>query len=181
MGKSDDERQGAARADRVRGLRDIRTLGGLGSSARPRPVRWVPNVRLGFAQRPGPPAPGLPTERPRTWVFLTRPRFTRHQGLLLVDQLVEPDVEVFEEEEAVVVLAGLPGVREEDIEVQVNGDVLTLCTRPPGLDLRRRYYRELLLPFPVLQENVQRAFRNGVLELELGRASSLGATRRKQP
>ena len=174
MGKGDDERDGAARAGRVRGLRDIRTLGSLRRSLPP-----GVNVRIGLAEHSPRPVSELPPQRPRTWVFVKRPRFARHQGMLLVDRMAEPDVEVFEEEQSLVVLAELPGAREEDIDVQVNGDVLTLSTRPnPD---RRQYYRELLLPFPVSADIVQRALRNGVLELELGRAPSAAAAERTQP
>ncbi|MDD5309186.1 MAG: Hsp20/alpha crystallin family protein [Deltaproteobacteria bacterium] len=99
--------------------------------------------------------------------------------MLLVDRMAEPHVEVFEEEQALVVLAELPGAREEDIDVQVNGDVLTLSTGPTPDG--RRYYRELLLPFPVSPDNVQRALHNGVLELELCRAPSHAGAVRTQP
>jgi HSP20 family protein len=90
--------------------------------------------------------------------------------MLLVDRIDEPAVDIFEEGQSLVVLAELPGARLEDVEVRVNGDVLVLSTRPGHHD-RRRYYREMLLPFAVHSEGLQRTFRNGVLELELERAN----------
>ncbi|MBI5481146.1 MAG: Hsp20/alpha crystallin family protein [Deltaproteobacteria bacterium] len=186
MKKPGAESVGTARPRPVRGLRDIRTLGGLrrptppASTAPPAPAgAALVDVRLGIGlgKRGTRPA-DRPPERPRAWVFVKRPGFARYQGALAVDQLVEPDVEIFEEGRDVVVLAELPGVAKEEIEVQVNGDVLTLATKPthPG---RRRYYRELVLPFPASAAGLSWGFRNGVLELEVSRAESPGAARRK--
>lgn len=183
MGNGADEAHGAARA-RLRGLRDIRTVGGLRRSASPArsgpspTSRFEVRVGIGMAQRASRPA-DQPAERPRAWVFVKRPRFARHQGTLLVDRVVEPDVEVFEEGQGVVVLAELPGVNKEDVEVHVGGDVLTLATKPTHPD-RRRYYRELLLPFRVSEKGMKWSLRNGVLELGLGRAEPHGAARRKK-
>ena len=163
----------------MRGLRDIRTLGRLRRSAPARLVLSLLDVQLGFSGRPPRRLAELPPEPPRAWVFVKRPRFARHQGMLLVDRLAEPVVEVFEEEQALVVLVELPGVREEDIDVQVDRDVLILSTR--SASEWRRYYRELLLPFSVTPANMRRALRNGVLELELARASTSGAAERNEP
>ena len=117
---------------------------------------------------------------PRTWLFVKRPRFSRHQGMLLVDRIAEPEVDIFAEGRSLVVLVELPGAPAEDIDVLVNGDVLILSTRA-GPGERRRYYRELLLPFPVDPGGIQRRFRNGVLELELERASAPPEAGRGKP
>lgn len=100
--------------------------------------------------------------------------------MLLVDRVHEPEVDIFEEERSLAVLVELPGVREEDVLVHVNGDVLILSTKPGRDERCRRYYRELLLPFAVETGSIQQTFRNGVLELELERVSSSEAGR-KQP
>lgn len=177
MGKGDDEREGLPASSRMRGLRDIRTLGGLRGSSAARSVLGHGRIGSGLATRVPRRRSDAPVGRPRAWVFIKRPRFSRHQGMLLVDRVAEPDVDVFEEGHALVVLAEMPGASEEDIEVEVKGDVLTLSTRHPE---RRRYYREILLPFPVSREKVRRAFRNSVLELHLGRAPSPRTKRRSQ-
>jgi HSP20 family protein len=101
--------------------------------------------------------------------------------MLLVDRVHEPEVDIFEEGRSLAVLVELPGVREEDVDVHVNGDVLILSTKPGRDDQSRHYYRELLLPFAVEAGSIQRAFRNGVLELELERASLPSEARRKEP
>lgn len=178
-GNGNDERRVVApMAGRVRGLRDIRTLGSLPTPAKPRsaPPSIGARIRVGTAT-PGPPHADALPERPRTWVFVRRPRFSRHQGRLLVDRMVEPEVDVFEEGQSVLVLAELPGVRGDEVDVQVNGDVLTLSTMPASPD-GLRHYRELLLPFAVSGRIARRALRNGVLELELLAASPPKARRK---
>ncbi len=182
MGKDADESHGGARARVVRGLRDIRTLGSLRLSTSPVRTgsslasRLDLRIGVGPAER-APRRADQSAERPRAWVFVKRPRFARHQGTLLVDRVVEPDVDVFAEGQAVVMFAELPGVEKGDIEVHVSGDVLTLAAKSTHSD-RRRYYREILLPFPVSEEGIEWDFRNGVIELELSRAQPPRATRR---
>ena len=146
MGKDGGEQRSHPRTGRVRGLHDIKTHGNLSRT---------PTLSRTSS------APGV-----RTWVFVKRHRCAVRQGMLLVDRIAEPEVDVFDEGGAIVVLAELTGAREQDIEVRVNGDVLTLETKPGSTD-GLRYYREILLPFPVAAVNIQRAFRNGVLEIEL--------------
>ena len=178
MGKDDNERVVAVTVGRVRGLHDIRTLGSLRRSQLPRPQLPAVDVRIVSARTPPRSVSEFPPQRPQAWIFVKRPRFSRYQGMLLVDRMAEPHVDVFEEEQALVVLVELPGIREGDIDVQVNGNVLTISTRPTPD--RRRYYRKLLLPFLVSTDNIQRALHNNVLKLELGRTLQDGAAERKQ-
>ena len=155
MRKVADESDGMARGRAIRTLRDIRTVGSL--------RRAAPQARPGAgpAERVAP--------RPRAWIFVKQPQFARYQGALLVERMVEPEVDVLEQGQGVLVLAQLPGLEQQDIEVHVSGDILVLATKPThsaGL----RYYRELLLPFVVCEQGVEWTLRNGVLEVELTRA-----------
>lgn len=173
-----DGREPPTRGGRIRGLRDIRTPCSLRRPAAQRPSEVVRvEVRLGAGSpsraRTG---PGKAVERPRAWVFVERPRFSRHQGLLLVDRVEEPEVDIFEDGRALAVLAELRGVAEEEIEVRANGDVLTIETRP-GAEGRPRYYREMLLPFPVNGDGIRRSFRNGVLDLRIERPARVSTPR----
>jgi HSP20 family protein len=185
MTKDSDERRMRSGAGRVRGLQDIRTLGALRKPVPGLLRQPLADVRTtqGPAQRePRAPAEQSgPPEQPRTWVFIKRPKSPRHQGMLLVDRMAEPTVDIFEKGHSLVVFAELPGARKEDVDVRVNGDVLVLSTTA-GNDERPRYYREMLLPFPVNSERIQQTFRSGVLELELERAcASSPETEPKKP
>jgi len=65
-------------------------------------------IGFGLAERPARLAAELPPEPARTWDLPEHSRIVRHHGMLLVDRMVAPGVEAFEEEQ-VVVLAELPG------------------------------------------------------------------------
>lgn len=114
---------------------------------------------------------------------------------LLQDSIVRPlwgrrgmDVEalaldVRETENEYSVEASLPGVRPEDIEIQVTGDTLTIRAQTrqereqkqgENMLMRERrvgsYYRTLTLPTPIDAEHVQAQFENGILRLTLPKA-----------
>ena len=68
---------------------------------------------------------------------------TTTEGPEVVD-VREPLIDVFDEDEEIVVAAELPGVREDAIEIEVRGDILALSSSG-----ERRYAKEVLLPSPV--------------------------------
>jgi HSP20 family protein len=74
----------------------------------------------------------------------------------------EPLVDVFDEGQEVVIVAELPGVGEDEIRVEVQDDVLSLETTG-----ERKYAKEILLPAPVDAVSMQKAHKNGILELRL--------------
>ena len=108
-------------------------------------------------------------------------------GLMLV-----PHMDVSETDKEVQVQAELPGVSENDIEVSLNEDVLTLRAEKKqerreergGVHLSERSYgtfqRSLRLPFPVNPDQVQAQFENGVLRITLPKTQPQERTRRIQ-
>ncbi len=90
-----------------------------------------------------------------------------------------PTVDVHEDEDALVLRADLPGVKREDIDIQVDGNVLTLKgeRKLENADERRRYHRversygvfarQWQLPTTVEAAKVDASFENGVLTLKL--------------
>ena len=79
-------------------------------------------------------------------------------------EAVEPPVDVFHEEEEVVVVAEVPGVDVADLELKVEDDVLSLSTKPTA----RRNYRKLIkLSSRVDQDSLKASCRNGILEIHL--------------
>jgi HSP20 family protein len=74
----------------------------------------------------------------------------------------EPLVDMFDEADELVVVAELPGVDEADILVEVRDDVLVLETTGD-----RKFAKELLLSCVVDPAQVQRTYRNGILEIRL--------------
>lgn len=73
----------------------------------------------------------------------------------------EPLVDVFEEEKSVKVVAEIPGVKKEDIDLTVDGNRLIIRVDTP----ERKYYKEVELPAEVSTTNVKAGYNNGVLEV----------------
>ena len=73
----------------------------------------------------------------------------------------EPLVDVLDEEEGVAVVAELPGVEKEDINLQASEGRLTISVDNP----QRKYHKELLLPEEVDHKLVKTSYKNGVLEV----------------
>lgn len=75
----------------------------------------------------------------------------------------EPLVDVIEEDNEVVVVAGLFGARKEDLQVHVAHCNLTI-----SLDTdEHKYYRELALPAAADPESAVATYKNGVLHVKL--------------
>lgn len=93
-----------------------------------------------------------------------------------------PALNLWINEESVIVNAELPGVKAEDLDISLEEGTLTLSGKRITEDLpeegkakrqERRYgnfTRNLHLPFKVDQEHVQATLKNGVLKLLLPRA-----------
>jgi len=90
-----------------------------------------------------------------------------------------PALDVYEDKDAVVVKAELPGMTKKDIDVSISGDVLTLrgekkkeeevseedyyyCERSYG-----SFSRSVRLPAEVQADKAKASFKNGVLEIRL--------------
>jgi HSP20 family molecular chaperone IbpA len=110
---------------------------------------------------------------PHTWVFSTRPRFTRHQKplekSLLVEKVEEPVVNVFKEIKDVVVLAEMPGADEESISCKIKDDILFICAEATDSWGEKKYEKEILLPFIASPGSLKTSYQNQILEIKLKR------------
>jgi HSP20 family protein len=91
----------------------------------------------------------------------------------------EPAVDLYEEDDELVVKAELPGMTKNDIDVNVTGKVLTLRGEKKKEEEKKEkdYYqselvygafvRHLNLPTEINPEKAQATFKNGVLEIRL--------------
>lgn len=75
----------------------------------------------------------------------------------------EPLVDIMEEDEDVVVVAELPGVGKDDINLKTTEDHLTISVETPN----RKYRKELALPARVDHKSAKVSYKNGVLEVRL--------------
>jgi HSP20 family protein len=81
----------------------------------------------------------------------------------VVEEVREPMIDVFDEEDRILVIAELPGVSESEIKIEVTGDILNLTAS----DKDRKYAKEILLPGKVKPESVKTSYNNGILEITL--------------
>lgn len=96
--------------------------------------------------------------------------------------VLAPSIDVTQSDHETRVTAELPGVKEEDVDLSVDDDVLTIRAEKPiereaGKDVRHvreraygTFQRSLRLPRPVDPDQVHAHFANGVLTIILPRA-----------
>lgn len=89
---------------------------------------------------------------------------------------LSPAVDIFENNEGLVVVADLPGVDKADVDVRVENDVLTLKGKvrsalpvePHYEEYQlRNYYRQFQLSETVDQDKIKAEIKNGVLVIRL--------------
>ncbi|MEN3047720.1 MAG: archaeal heat shock protein Hsp20 [Candidatus Caldarchaeales archaeon] len=90
-----------------------------------------------------------------------RPSRRGEPPMLTVER--EPLVDVLDEEDKVRVIAEVPGVNKEDINLNVTDTKLTIRVDTE----KRRYFKEIDLPAEVDAENAKASYNNGVLEVTL--------------
>ena len=110
-----------------------------------------------------------------------RPTRSGDEAMTVADW--SPSVDIHEDEHAFRILAELPGVRKEDVKVQVQDGMLTLAgerqaeAAPENGRAHRverlygRFLRRFALPEEVSAEDVSAEYRDGVLELVLPKAA----------
>ena len=91
-----------------------------------------------------------------------------------------PAVNVYASQDGIAVVAGLPGVEKDDLDIQAHRDTLTLRgTRRPAAERPDSYHRQerrsgrfsrtLQLPYRIDPDRIEAQLENGVLRLSLPR------------
>jgi HSP20 family protein len=107
---------------------------------------------------------GLGDDRPRVEPF-GNIRKDRKSGHTVVQEVREPAVDVFEEEDHVLVVAEMPGISAEDVQITVEDDLLTFSAERGD----KKYRKEVLLPRSCVREKIQVTCNNGVVEIKCQR------------
>lgn len=84
----------------------------------------------------------------------------------------EPLVDVFESEEGMTVVAEIPGVDKDKIDVKVSEDGKTLIIS--ASNEKRKYYKEVDLPAKADPSSAVATYKNGVLEVKLKKLKGNG-------
>ncbi|ABA87629.1 ATP-independent chaperone, alpha-crystallin/Hsp20 family [Syntrophotalea carbinolica DSM 2380] len=106
-------------------------------------------------------------------------------------QAVAPSVDIYEEEDAVVVKAELPGIGKEDVEVDISDDLLTISGEKKTEEkIERKDYhriersfgkfsRSVRLPGDILTEQAKASFKEGVLEVRIPKTEAAKQKKRR--
>lgn len=85
----------------------------------------------------------------------------------------EPLIDIMEEDKDVVVVAELPGVEKDSINLNTSEDYLTISVDTPN----RKYRKELTLPARVDNKSARASYKNGVLEVRLKKLEAEAAVK----
>ena len=105
---------------------------------------------------------------------------------LELDTCVIPHTDMYEEDGKIVVETELPGMKKDDIKIELDGDTLTIraekkekVKKDAGHHTRERffgeYYQSLTLPYPVDEEKIEARYLDGVLEVTLPKGKEVQA------
>jgi HSP20 family protein len=104
-----------------------------------------------------------------------------------------PAIDVYEDKDAIVVETELPGMKKEDIEVKLTGDVLTISGKHESeTKVERKSYfraersassvtRTIRLPVEVQADKMSAQLKNGVLEIRAPKSEAAKASSRNVP
>jgi HSP20 family protein len=84
-------------------------------------------------------------------------------GKAEVTEVREPMIDIFDEQDHVLVLAEMPGIDEENLHLELSEDILTVSAEKG----EKKYRKEILLPRPFPAEKMSHACRNGILQVTL--------------
>ena len=109
----------------------------------------------------------------------TGDRPTEARGAGALSRAWAPVVDIAENENEIVLRAELPGMKQEDIDIELTGDTLTLRGERRFEDEERRdnfvrversygrFQRAFTLGVPVQHDQVRASYRDGILEIHL--------------
>mgnify|MGYP001575154903 CR=1 FL=1 len=83
-----------------------------------------------------------------------------------IEEEREPITDVFDEKEEMRVYVEMPGVNQEDIKLDLKGDILDISAQSGN----RKYHKEVLLPAKVKPETLESSYKNGILEIKIKKA-----------
>ncbi len=83
-------------------------------------------------------------------------------GEAIVQEIREPVVDVFEEEDYTLIVAEMPGIGAENVQLDVQDDLLTIYAEKGD----KKYRKEVLLPRSYPREKMMVSCNNGILEIK---------------
>ncbi|HUT04002.1 MAG TPA: Hsp20/alpha crystallin family protein [bacterium] len=89
-------------------------------------------------------------------------RRDKESGEAVVQEIREPIADVFEEKDHTLVVVEMPGISEDDVQIDVKDDLLTLYAEHG----EKKYRKEVLMPKSYPKEKMCISCNNGILEIK---------------
>ncbi|OGA51926.1 MAG: heat-shock protein [Betaproteobacteria bacterium RIFCSPLOWO2_12_FULL_62_58] len=86
-------------------------------------------------------------------------------GRVEVHEIREPMVDVFDEPDHLLIVAEVPGIMQEDVQLELHEDILILAAKKGD----KKYRKEVLLPASFSSDKMSFSCRNGILEIQLNK------------
>ena len=93
-------------------------------------------------------------------------------GQRKVRETREPLVEVNEDQDQIIIIAEMPGVSKEDIELNATNNSITISTEK--IVSGRSYFKEIDLPAAIDSDYAKARYTNGILEVKLKKLKEKG-------
>ena len=94
-------------------------------------------------------------------------RKDKETGRPVVHEVREPMVDVFDEQDHVLLVAEMPGVADKDVSVEIKDDIVVIAAARGDT----KYRKEVLLPRSFTAAQMSHTCRNGILEIKLAKGS----------
>ncbi|MFT5560501.1 MAG: HSP20 family protein [Litorivivens sp.] len=86
-------------------------------------------------------------------------------GLVEVQEIREPMIDLFDEPTHILIVAEVPGITQEDVRLEVHDDILTLAAERE----EKKYHKEMLLPVSFSADQMSFTCRGGIVEIRLNK------------
>ncbi len=86
-------------------------------------------------------------------------------GRVEIHEIGEPMVDVFDEADHMMIVAEVPGIMQEDVQLELHEDILILAAERG----KKKYRKEVLLPASFSSDKMSFTCRNGILEIRLAK------------
>jgi HSP20 family protein len=93
-------------------------------------------------------------------------RKDKKTGEAVVQEIHEPLIDVFEDEDATTLIAEMPGVGPDDIKIDVRDDVLTVSAKKGA----KKYRKEILLSHSPAKDRIKVTCNNGIVTIRCEKA-----------
>ena len=86
-------------------------------------------------------------------------------GQVVVGEIREPMTDIFDEANEIVVVAEMPGIKHEDVKLELHDDIVTFNAEQGAT----KYRKEVLLPSAFSADKMTYACHNGILEIRFSK------------